>query len=129
MKTIDLSKSVMNRVVKFEKRRSIVWLSRLIIFIVILIVSLVGVLWLITREVIERKTLVLLELFAEDREIINEFWQDTILTFWEELPQEQFALTVVILLSLMMAILLSRQKLKVVIRRIKQLTSLKKEEK
>ena len=50
----------------------------------------------------EAKTFELLSLFTQDKEIIQEFWQDTLSTFFQELPVRG---VVIFLLSLSLAVL------------------------
>ncbi len=83
-----VSKQVMNKVVAFEKKRSsfFLWNYRVLLgFIVVCLVSVGAALY---WELMYRKAFDLLTLFFEDREIIAEYWQDTLSTFSYEMPME-----------------------------------------
>lgn len=111
----------MKRVVSFEARRSKLWL-RLFAALVFLLVTILAVFLIIAiRKIGERQTFDLLTLFQEDREIIAEFWQDTLLTFWEELPQRlllMIGLAVGIIASLFWV---TRRKRRVIGRKLTEL--------
>ncbi len=77
----------MEKIVRFEQRRTHVWM-RLFRVSVGFLFMLSGVfLWQVWLRLSDRQTLDLLTLLREDREIIQEFWQDSALVFIEELPQ------------------------------------------
>lgn len=125
-KNIDVSQKVMKRIVKFEKRRSI--------FLLILILVVSAFLVLVTvwkgvtaiQKVLERQSLTLLTLFTEDREIIAEFWKDTLEVFWQELPKEEI---VIALLGFFVFVLFEfkvGKKIKIIIRKLKNLAKYSK---
>lgn len=84
----SVSKQVMDKVVAFEKKRSsfFLWNYRVLLgFIVICLASVGAALY---WELTYRNAFDLLTLFFEDREIIAEYWQDTLGTFFYEMPME-----------------------------------------
>jgi len=86
-KRVDITKSVMERIVRFEERRSKRWLTIFWGIAILVTIFLGGSLLQAYIILSERRTWDLLEIFYQDREIITEFWQDTLLMFWAELPQ------------------------------------------
>lgn len=86
MKNADLTRSVMDRVVRFEKRRTRRWMTMFFVVLAVLAVFL-GVSFIRAYSVVsERRTLDVLEIFREDREVVSEYWQDTISVALMELP-------------------------------------------
>ncbi len=121
MKTIDVTKSVMDQVVGFEKRRSFGWLGRFFFILFVLGALGIWVFWIAAAEIFERQTLELLTLFTQDREIIAQFWQDTMMVFWEELPQRKLAVSFIALLGAILLVIFTRKKFMIVWRKIQQL--------
>ncbi|HLD24983.1 MAG TPA: hypothetical protein VJB96_03650 [Patescibacteria group bacterium] len=77
----------MDKVARFEERRTKRWI---LWFLAIILVLVMGFLWAFLRSFVtlsEQHTFDVLELLWEDREIITEFWQDTLSTVVTELPQ------------------------------------------
>src|SRR5260221_6235185 len=110
MKTIDVSKSVMQRVAMFERRRVAIWITLFLAGIGAL-VGLIGVsLWSAVQVVSERQSLELLTLFQEDPEIIHEFWRDTLATFWEELPVHLLLGVAVLCVVIILIVLVTRKQ-------------------
>lgn len=92
----DLTKSVMDRVISLERQqvrqwRIMFWAVVGILLIIVLILLVQA--WQIIQD---RGTFDLLTLFQEDQDVIAEFWQDTLTTFWEELPQRRLFLTAIV---------------------------------
>jgi hypothetical protein len=86
MKTKTIVSSVMNRVMFFEKKRSTRWQSLFRAGMGIGAVLVIGATAATILQLIRQDTLSLGELLFEDREIIKEFWQDTLLSFFAEMP-------------------------------------------
>lgn len=82
----------MTKIIAFEKRRVAVWLTWFVSALLALVVFVVAAIWVFGAEVVRRQTVDLVALFAEDREIIAEFWQDTVQTIVAELPLEPLLL-------------------------------------
>ncbi len=121
MKKIDVTKSVMNQVVGFEKRRSFWWIGKFLFILFVLGALGIWVFWIAATEILQRQTLELLTLFTQDREIIAQFWQDTIMVFFEELPQRKLAVSFLALLGVVLFVLLTRKKFMIVWKKIQQL--------
>lgn len=121
MKTIDVSKQVMDEVVHFEKKRSLWWLGRFLFILLVLLAAGISFLWIAVTQIFERQTLELLTLFTQNREIIGEFWQDTLLVFWEELPQKKLAVGLIALFAVGAMILVTRKQLRVLWKKMRQL--------
>ena len=110
MKNIDLTKPVMSKVVRFEKSRIRWWSVKFIATFGILSLLLGGALWVVYRSVTERQTLELFTLLAQDWEIIQDYWQDTLVVAWQELPQRMIISAGILLLGIVMVWFLTRKK-------------------
>ncbi|MBI2404802.1 hypothetical protein HYV22_01325 [Candidatus Gottesmanbacteria bacterium] len=121
MKNIDITGPVMDNIVRFEKRRSLLWFLRFVVIVFTLFFLAVLLLWIAFGQIMERQTLELLTLFKEDREIIAQFWQDTLMIFWEELPQRKLVISVGILAGIIIFSLLTRKQRMIVWKRIRQI--------
>ena len=111
----------MNQVVGFEKRRSFWWIGKFLFILFVLGALGIWVFWIAATEILQRQTLELLTLFTQDREIIAQFWQDTIMVFFEELPQRKLAVSFLALLGVVLFVLLTRKKFMIVWKKIQQL--------
>jgi len=121
MKNIDLSNIVMSRIAKIEKKRTRAWILRFSLMLVILTLILLGVLWVIAQDIMEEKTLELLQLFLEDREIIADYWQDTLSIFWQELPHWWLVVAFILTFIAVVYLLSSRKKQQLLRRKMKEL--------
>ncbi len=88
IKKATIHDELMKKVLTYEKQRSYSWVAWFLFVIGTLIIGLGVSLWAFGAEVAHRQSLDLLSLFQEDWEIIEEYWQDTVGTFLEELPHE-----------------------------------------
>ncbi len=120
-KNIDLTNSVMEKVVRFEKRRTWLWISRFITAAGILIGVALTFLLFAAKDISERDTLSLLSLFGEDKEIVQEFWRDTLGIFWEELPQRKLAIGVGLLIIAIVLFVINRKRIKLMVKKIKNI--------
>ena len=121
MKTIDVSKKVMNQVVHLERGRTKRWIKRFIISIIVLFVSLVTLVVLTIRIISERQGWDLLTLFQQDPEIIAAYWKDTLWIFWEESPQRIVLAVFAVLIIITGITVLTRQRRKILQRKLHQL--------
>ncbi len=108
----------MKKVVSFEKRRSLYWLGRFLLILLFFVVAGVSFAIVIARELSETKTLELLTLFRENRETIAEFWQDTLNTFWEELPKGEIALAASAIVIIILIFLFARRRIGITKKRL-----------
>ncbi|KKU87924.1 MAG: hypothetical protein UY16_C0016G0016 [Candidatus Gottesmanbacteria bacterium GW2011_GWA2_47_9] len=92
MKQVDVTKRVMDRVVAWERRQTAFWVGWFLVGAAVLAGALLAIVWAGTQEVLRRQTLDMLMLFTQDREIVEEFWQDTVMIVLTELPWEMIAL-------------------------------------
>ncbi|MBI5613700.1 hypothetical protein HY947_02140 [Candidatus Gottesmanbacteria bacterium] len=123
-KKINVLNRVMDKVVAYEEKRSsfFLWNYRLLLAIIILCIIAVGIglYW----ELVYRRAFDLLTLFFEDREIIAEYWVDTLGMFFNEVPREYivyFGMWVVIAIAIMMFTKPIREKLRRIIADIAKL--------
>ena len=128
MKSVDVTKPVMEKVVRFEKRRSFWWVGRFILVLLVLCSAGLWLSWIAAEQIAERQTLELLTLFTQDREIISEFSQDTITIFWEELPQGKLIIIGALILLIIGFILLTKKRRMVVWKRMQQIKKYIKED-
>jgi hypothetical protein len=125
MKRVDITKSVMDGVTQYEKDRSIRWVVRFWIIVAILVSLILWVLWYAGWQLQERGTWDLLALIWEDTEIIQEFWQDTVMIFFEELPIGSLYIAGGVLLGLIWIIWKTRKKRQITKRRLHELAKRK----
>jgi hypothetical protein len=112
MKTIDISKNVMGKVVQLEKGRTVWWLRRFVMVIAVLTLTFTILGIMATQIISERQGWDLLTLFQQDQEIIVAYWQDTLWTFWEEAPHQViYALIVTVILVISIIILTRRSRM------------------
>ena len=116
----------MDKVVRFEEQRTKRWLAVFVITVVVLIGCAALFLFYTYAVVSERHTLDVLAIFYEDREIISEFWQDTLSVAIEELPQKPLVLGSSALVLLTYTWIMTRRRRRIVARRMAQLAKRKK---
>lgn len=121
MKTIDVTKPVMHQVVRFEKRRSLWWLAKFFCILLVLFFAGAWFLWVAAAKITERRTLELLTLFTQDREVVAQFWQDTLMVIWEELPQKKLITAGIFFAGFIVFILLTKKRGMIVWKRISQI--------
>jgi hypothetical protein len=120
-KRVDVTTSVMESVARFERLRTHGWVWRFRLVLATGIVFFVLAVWRIWQQLQERGTLDLLALLWEDAEIIREFWQDTVMIFWAELPEASIYVAFCILLALVMIVWWTRKRRKIMSRRLAEL--------
>ncbi len=121
MKSIDVSKSVMEKVMHFEEQRSKRWITVFVLGIAIIAIVVGIAVFMTMRLLVERETFALFEIFSQDKEIIAEFWQDTILIFIAELPQQPLLLGTGMVLLLAAVWFITRRRRKIIARRLTEL--------
>lgn len=121
MKKIDVTKSVMEDIVLFETQRTRKWLVIFIGSIALITCLIVMVAIQTYGTLLERHTLDVLEILSQDREIISEFWQDTLLVFWEEFPQQSIFLGIGLVSMLISIFVLTKRRRKIVAKRFEEL--------
>ncbi|MEK7074047.1 MAG: hypothetical protein AAB960_01825 [Patescibacteria group bacterium] len=126
MKRSNITHSVMDKVVRFEEQRTKRWLAVFVITVVVLTGCAALFLFYTYAVVSERHTLDVLAIFYEDREIISEFWQDTLSVAIEELPQKPLVLGSSALVLLTYTWIMTRRRRRIVARRMAQLAKRKK---
>lgn len=116
---IDLTQPVLKEIVKIEKGKTAIFLSWFILAIFSLL-GLASVILFVAFEMIsDQGTLDLLQLFGEDKEVISEFWKDTLQTFWEELPKTNLVVGLLAVVTLVILIFALRKKIAIIIKKIK----------
>lgn len=125
MKSIDVSEQVMQKIVRFEETRTRVWLRRFYIFLITLVIVLGVYLWISWKTMSDLHTWDLLNLFSEDWEIITEFWSETIMTFFIELPAETLIAALVVGAGIVGAFVITKKRRKIIALRRTQLANQK----
>ncbi len=121
MKTGNYSLKIMEKIIALEKRKIRFWLLKFI-FALFFILGILGfVFFTIARIFEERRIWDLLSLFREEWEIILEFWQDTLLIFWEELPKEWLVLALISLFIFTLFVIISSKKIGIIRKKIQYL--------
>ena len=126
MKKTDIAKSVMEQVTVYEEHRSKVWLTGFIVAIIVIGISILAAGVRAYTILAERHTLDLLEIFYQDKEILAEFWQDTMMVILAELPQRTVMVGFSFAVLLVMVWIITRRKRGVVRRRLTELAKRKK---
>jgi hypothetical protein len=116
MKHIDISKSVMHKIALSEKKNIASWKTKYMTLFVGLTALFIVIFLFIGWTLYEQQAFDLLTLFSEDREIIVEFWQDTVISFVQELPEPETVIGGVVLCITIMSILVTRNKRKKIVR-------------
>lgn len=127
MKTIDLTKPVMERVVRFERQRTTRWIRVFSVAVGILVVLVFVFLVRAWIRLSERHTWDLFALFLEDKEIILEFWQDTAMTFFEELPQKILLTAGAVAAGIALLFVFTVRKRAIILRKMRELAKRTKE--
>jgi hypothetical protein len=110
MKDINITKQVMKNVTSYERSG----ISKFFLFFISSIVSLllssiVGFV-LIIHDLLAKRAFDLFELFTQDSEIIRDFWQDALITFWDEIPANLVFIVIMLLLLLAAVLVFTRKK-------------------
>lgn len=111
----------MDRVVGFEKYRTRRWLWVFWTGVGLLTAVLLYLLWRGWQLVSERGTLELLELLREDREIVREYWRDTVDVIIMELPQKTIIRAVVVIGIIVVVFLLTRHRRNIIRKKLQHI--------
>lgn len=122
---IDITDEVMSRVVRFEKRRISGWFIRFCLILIASAAVLLSSLILLIGHLSSQQSWDLLNLFEEDIEIIGQYWQDTVITFWEEMPQAFLGIIIVVTAVLISFLYYSGKKYKIIKTKIHNLDKYK----
>lgn len=126
MKQVNLVHPVMEKVVRFEKKRVWWWIGRLLAIFAVLCVLLIGSLYLLARSLLEEEVVMLLSLYTQDVSMLRRFWAEALSFVWEVEPHEVAYVAggaVVIFLAIIYA---TRHKRRVILRRLKTLDNFSK---
>lgn len=116
----DLTDKVMRRVVAAEEKRSWWWLGRFLTVIgavALVVVVFAGVaMW----QMQQQGTWDLVELAREDPEIVRNYWADTAVTFWQELPSTDLVVAVAAIVVGVGVVVWARKKVRISLKRLQQ---------
>jgi hypothetical protein len=108
-----MTEEIMGKVMDFEKKKSRRFLGRFFIIIFILLFVFGILLWFFNQDLLSKNTYDLFSLFSEDKEIIAEYWRDTVTTIWEEIPKEILIGVLFIFFASISYFLFSKRRLKI----------------
>lgn len=114
MKKIDVSHDVMKHISQYER----VGISRFLAFfiggIAILCVSSVIGFVLIINDLLSKQAFDLFELFTQDPEIIQDFWREVLMIFWDEIPQNLLSVVaLLVILTICICIITQSKRTKI----------------
>jgi hypothetical protein len=121
MKNIDVTQSVMKNIASLERKRITSYRRRLFFVLGGLFLLFAGIVVFVIRILESQQTFDLLTVFSEDSEIISEFWQDTVISFFQELPETELALGGIVLCTVFAVILMTRKKRSILSRKEKEI--------
>lgn len=126
MKNIDVSQNVMEKIVRFEQSRTRRWLRIFFTTLAVLFI-LFGILsWVNVQTLNEFRAWDMLHLFREDPEIIGDYWQDTVSVFLSFLPPEMILLSLLVIVGVVLFIVGTGKRRKIVITRARELEKKKR---
>jgi hypothetical protein len=123
MKIPDVTKPVMDKVVRFERKRTALWFRRYRVSIIVsgILVFISG--WVIVQTLSDQQSFTLLSLLGQDPEIIASYWQDTLWVFWQEVPQRMVWISVILLVCIIMGVVVTRRKRKILRSKLQKLAN------
>lgn len=110
MKHKTVVPNVMDRVVRYEKNRSSMFLQIITGVIIGCIALCLFVLGIVISILWQQDSFSMLLLFLEDQEIIRAYWSDVISIFLQEIPYEYVILCIVLSILLLLVIVATRKK-------------------
>lgn len=116
MKHINVTHSVMDKVARYEEKNTSRWLIVFSISLGAILFVLGFLTWSLYTTTIDMHTWDLVELFAEDRSIVGEFWQDTVSIIFAEVPPVVLFLIASLILVAIFMLIRTRKKRKVIAR-------------
>jgi hypothetical protein len=109
MKHINLTKPVMEKVIVFEKKRVNSWRHKFILLLLVLSGLFVMFVGYTLQQMYVENTFDMFVLFTEDREVLSQFWQDTVVSIWDEVPQVEILAAIGVLLVIVSVVWLTRR--------------------
>jgi uncharacterized integral membrane protein len=119
----DLSHSVMDRVVRMEERQTRIWRIKFIAVLCGLLAVFGLGIYRIIQYFNEYQLFAFFDLFKEDREIISEYWQDTVMTVWDESPKGLLLFGLCVCGMIILSILVTRRKRNIVKKKLEQISA------
>ncbi|HUD20358.1 MAG TPA: hypothetical protein VMR81_07990 [Patescibacteria group bacterium] len=120
-KTPDITKPVMDRVVRFERKNTDSWQRRFIVSMAILVIITLSILWAIISVLSTEQSWSLLSIFTQDPEIIASYWRDTLWIFWQGVPQNYLLLGAIAIFLLIILWVFTGNKRKLIREKRRQL--------
>lgn len=126
MKRVDVTKSVMEKVVRFEEQRTWRWVWLFLALVAAIVASIGMSVFSAYRTLHEQRTLDLFELLFEDGEIVAEFWRDVVSVALEELPQTAILAAGIFMCLLIGLFIVTRRQRLIARRRLDELAKRRK---
>lgn len=121
MKNIDITRKIMQDIASMERRRITSFRRKLSVAFGGLVIIFAGIAFIIYRILLQQQTFDLLTVFSEDREIIAEFWQDTVMSILMELPLTEIVLGGIVVCTVLAMGIATRKRRSITKRKEKEL--------
>ena len=128
MKSTNISERVLERVIQLERRRIAVWWRKFWIVISVFVLLSITTLGITGFGLWQQRTFDLFAIFAEDSEIIVDYWQDTFMVFFAELPVEYVFYAAVGAVGILVVVILTQKRRKILRRRSQEVAFYRKKQ-
>lgn len=119
----DISRRVMDQVVRYEERNAATWRTKFLIVLICLFGLLAVGIYLLIQYFSEYQLFALFELFQQDREIILEYWQSTLSVIWDETPKDIVFLGLCVCVIIVIYLLVTRKKRNILKKKMQQISA------
>ncbi len=120
-KHADISGKIMLKVADFERKRSRRYLISLSVLVLTGIVVIAAGIYLLASQLFEAEIGSLMALYFEDKELVGLLWQDAVSFVWEVVPHEIVYLIGIIAVAIIILIISTRHKRRVMMRRLREI--------
>lgn len=101
-----LENKILKKVFVLETKRTTVEIIMRVVSILVLIGVVVFIIADIVNTLVQQQTLDVLQLFQEDREIVQKYFSEIMSTLYIELPKFEIVLSIVLFLAIVLFVLL-----------------------
>lgn len=110
MKQIDVTSNVMQKVKSFERSEISRFFRFFIGVLTIFMMMIVVGFYMIVTDLMSKRAFDVFELFTQDPEIIGDFWRDTLIIFWDEIPMQILVAVTLLMAIVAVIIFITRKK-------------------
>lgn len=125
MKQKDISIRVMKHIAVLEQANIRIWMARFLLALSVILIGLCASIISIIRQLSAQQTFEIFQLFSQDPEIIQEFWSDVMVQFWEELPQTLIVLSIFLIVILILIVYFTKKRRLIMRKKVAQLDKYK----